>query len=232
MSLFRATNVSCPNCGATVNMSAVGSVNADRRPDFRDAILQSNFQDQTCDACETSFRLSPEFNYLDMGRGQWIAALPAGRVRDWIELEDETKASFDLSYGPKAPKVARDIGAELAMRLTFGWPAIREKILANEHSIDDVVLEMLKLETLRRVPSAPLAEGIELRLVAVSETDLTFTWIDAETEAVQETLTVQRTLLDAIIENAEGWKPIRAKLTDGPFVDIQKLYMGQGRAAA
>jgi len=232
MSLFRSTNISCPNCEEIVNMSGVGSVNADRRPDLRDAILQSRFQDETCPHCQTSFRLAPEFNYLDVGHGQWIAALPAASVRDWIQFEDQTKDSFDLSYGSKAPKAARDIGVDLAVRLTFGWPALREKIFANDRGIDDAVLEMLKLEMIRRVPSAPLAEGIELRLVGATDEDLTFVWIDAESEEVLETLQVRRTLLDAIAENAEGWKSIRDQLTDGPFVDMQKLFMGEGRAAA
>ena len=232
MSLFRSTNISCPNCGKTVNMEVVGSVNADRRPDYRDDILQSRFQDETCPHCQTGFRLAPEFNYLDVGRGQWIAGMPANRLRDWIEVEDAVKESFAISYGVKAPQAARDIGVDLAVRLTFGWPALREKILANDSGIDDAVLEMLKLEMIRRVPSAPLAEGIELRLVGTTEEALNFVWIDAATEGVLETLQVQRTLLDAILENEVGWKPIRDQLTDGPIVDIQKLFMGQGRTPA
>jgi len=232
MSLFRSTNINCPNCGETVNMSGVGSVNADRRPDLRESILRSNFQDETCPKCKEGFRLAPEFNYLDVGRGQWIASLAANRLRDWIECEDEVKESFAISYGAQAPKAARDIGVDLTVRLTFGWPALREKILANDRGIDDAVLEMLKLETIRRVPSAPLDEGIELRLVDANDETLTLVWIDAATEDVLETLQVRRTLLDAITENEEGWKPIRGQLTDGPFVDIQKLFMGQGRATA
>ncbi|HSI11565.1 MAG TPA: CpXC domain-containing protein [Chthoniobacter sp.] len=232
MSLFRSTNISCPNCGETVNMEGAGSINADRRPDYRDDILQSNFQDETCPHCQTSFRLAPEFNYLDVGRGQWIAGMPANRLRDWIEVEESVKESFAISYGAKAPQAARDIGVDLVVRLTFGWPALREKIFANDLRIDDAVLEMLKLETIRRVPSAPLAEGIELRLVDATDETLTLVWIDAATEEVQETLQVRRTLLEAIVANEEGWKPIRDQLTDGPFVDIQKLFMGQGRTPA
>ena len=232
MSLFRSTNVSCPNCGETVNMEGVGSINADRRPDYRDAILQSKFQDETCPHCKASFRLAPEFNYLDVGRSQWIASMPANRLRDWIEVEDVVKESFAISYGVKSPQAARDIGGDLVVRLTFGWPALREKILANDRGIDDAVLEMLKLEMIRRIPSAPFGEGIELRLVGATEEALNFVWIDSGSEDVLETLQVQRTLLDAILENEEGWKPIREQLTDGPFVDMQKLFMGQGRTPA
>lgn len=101
-----------------------------------------------------------------------------------------------------------------------------------EHGLDDAVLEMLKLETLRRVPEAPLAPGIELRLIGVAEDVLTFAWVNAATEDVVQQLDFRRTLLDAISGNAEAWQGIRTKLTDGPFVDLQKLYMGEGRVAA
>ena len=231
MSLFRRMNVSCPNCGTAVDMSAVGSVNADRRPDLREAILQSEFQDIECPSCRTGFRLSPDFNYLDVGRGQWIAGLSADRMSDWPELEDEARATFDGTYGSGATPAAGSIGAGLTVRVTFGWPAIREKILAREHDLDDALLEMVKMETMRRLPSAPFAAGIELRLVGVSDDTLTFSWIDAETEEVSQSLDVRRTLLDAIAENPEGWSKIRARLTDGPFVDMQKFYVGDARPA-
>ena len=41
----------------------------------------------------------------------------------------------------------------------------------------------------------------------------------------------QAALYDEIAANQPGWAKIRARLTDGPFVDMQKLYMGEGRAA-
>ena len=34
MSLFHPVNLVCPACGAVIVMQAVGSVNADRRPDL------------------------------------------------------------------------------------------------------------------------------------------------------------------------------------------------------
>ena len=80
-------------------MAAVGSVNADRRPDLRQDILEDRFQDAACAACNKSFRLQPQFNYLDAGRGQWIAAMPANLLRDHLLLEDEARELFATSYG-------------------------------------------------------------------------------------------------------------------------------------
>ena len=68
--------------------------------------------------------------------------------------------------------------------------------------------------------------------MATDDDTLSFAWIDTVTEEVAEQFGASRALYDAIAANPDGWAPIRAQLTDGPFVDMQKLYMGEGRAAA
>lgn len=232
MSLFHPINVKCPKCEAQVTVEAVGSVNADRRPDFREAILEDRFQDTTCGACDHSFRLQPEFNYLDAGHGQWIAAMPAPDMPRYLEIEDVVSALFAQSYGPKAPKAARDVGDKLSVRLTFGWPAIREKLLCGAHDLDDVVLEMMKLDLLRKLPSAPMGPGIELRLVAVADDNFAFCWMQSAREEVLEQFVCPRGWYDGIATDPDAWASVRAQLSDGAFVDMQKLYMGAGRAAA
>jgi hypothetical protein len=225
-------NVNCPKCGAVVHMDAVGSVNADRRPDLRDAILANHFQDTSCGACGTGFRLSPELNYLDVGRGQWITGLPAEQIADFLELEDQAQSVFDTSYGAKASPAAREIGSGLTPRLTFGWPALREKLQLRELGLDDVVVELLKVDLLRRLPEAPLAPGVECRLVDVVGDLLHFVWVESDTEDVRSDFRVRRALYDAIAADPKGWSGVRDQLTDGPFVDMQKLYLGEGRAHA
>lgn len=231
MSLFRPLDLVCPSCDKPITFTAVGSVNADRRPDIRQDIIDEKFQILACDSCEHSFRLQPQFNYLDVGNGQWIAGLPALDLPGYLNAEDSVNDLFDVSYGKKAPKAAQEIGDALNVRLTFGWPAIREKIFAHEHGLDDVTLEMLKLDLLRHLPEAPLAQGTEMRLVAVVEDQLVFVWIDSSNEEVVQELNVQRAAYDAILANADAWTKLRANLVDGPFVDMQKLFMGEGRVA-
>ncbi|MGB5560214.1 MAG: CpXC domain-containing protein [Paracoccaceae bacterium] len=232
MSLFMPVDLACPFCNETVTMDAVGSVNADRRPDFRDAILDNQFQDATCGACGKSFRLQPEFAYLDVGRRQWIAAMPADRMPYYLKAEDEARQLFEQSYGAKAPAAAQAVGNDLDVRITFGWPGLREKLYARANDLDDAVLEMLKLDLLRELPSAPLSPGIELRLIKLIDDQMAFAWVDAFSEEPVEQLAVRRGWYDQIAAEAGPWQPTRDKLENGPFVDMQKLYMGQGRAAA
>lgn len=230
MSLFVPMTVKCPSCDHPITMEAVGSVNADRRPDYRDDILENTFQDIACEKCGETFRMEPEFIYLDAGRGQWIASLPFNRMRDHLDEETGTQAIFDQSFGPQAPQAAQAVGDALTVRVTFGWPAVREKIFVKELGLDDAVVELLKMDLLRRLPEAPLSEGVELRLVGSSDQELTFAWIDAMSEGVISDFSANKQLYDDIEAAEKDWAPIRAQLTDGPFVDMQKLFMGQGRA--
>lgn len=232
MSLFTNSNVTCPNCGAVVNMPAVGSVNADRRPDLRAAILDDTFQMTSCPTCQESFRLAPAFNYLDVGHGQWLAGMPAGGVADWPGAEDEARAVFAAAYGPTVPAAARAVAEGMQVRLCFGWPAIREKIWLKEAGLDDVVIEMMKLDIMRRLKDAPFVAGVEMRVVAEEGPVLRVVWVEADTEAVVQSFGVQRAMYDAILAKPGPWAPVQAQLTDGPFVDMQKLFVGEGRAAA
>ncbi len=232
MSLFTNSNVTCPNCEAVVNMPAVGSVNADRRPDFRDAILDDSFQVTTCPNCHEAFRLAPLFNYLDVGHGQWLAGLPASRVVDWPEVEDDIDSVFQASFGANVPAAARDVADLLTVRVCFGWPAIREKIYLKGVGLDDVTVEMMKMDLMRRLKDAPFVQGTELRVGAVDDQAFQMVWIDAETEDVRQRFSAQRALYDAITAKPEAWAALRDKLSDGPFVDMQKLFLGQGRVAA
>ena len=232
MSLFTPINLVCPNCQASIVMDAVGSVNADRRPDFRDDILNDRFQDVTCEECHESFRLQPKFNYLDAGRRQWIAAFPSARILDWIEAEVEVKDLFEASYGGKAPVAAQDVGASFDVRMTFGWPAVREKLLAREHGLSDVVLEVLKFDLIRRTPSSPISAGVELRLVNASEEILTFVWFDGPTEKPLQEIHVPVEHYATIADDPASWEKLSARIEDSAFVDLQKLYMGEGREAA
>ncbi len=231
MSLFIPVNLVCPACEAAILADVVGSVNADRRPDFREDILQDRFQDVHCENCHETFRMQPRFNYLDAGRRQWIAALPSAQVLDWVAAEADMQALFAQSYGRAAPEAAQAVGASLDARLTFGWPAIREKIFVRAQGLDDVVLELLKLDLIRKLDSAPVATGVELRLVAASDDFLTFVWLDGPTEAPIQEIQVGIEHYQAILDAPAPWEKLRARLEDSAFVDIQKLYMGEGRAA-
>ncbi len=106
----------------------------------------------------------------------------------------------------------------------FGWRALRKKLVVRAAGLDETVVELLKLDLMRRLTAAALGTGRELRVLAVDDDVLSFAWIPPETET--ERFACDRAPYDAIAGNPDGWAPIRAQLTNGPFVDMQKTLHG------
>ena len=172
-----------------------------------------------------SFELDPDLTYLDVGRKQWIAVHPFGYIGDWEKLEGESRTAFDASYGPKAAPAAQALGASLTPRLTFGWAAMTEKVLATDHGIDDVSLELTKMSVLRSGQPAPISAQTELRLAEVKPDLLVMSWIIAETGVGIETLGVPRDLYDDIAADQENWQELRGELEGRMFVDMQRFML-------
>jgi hypothetical protein len=168
-------------------------------------------------------RLTPHLSYLDLGRGQWILVEGGDKLEDWETAEAEARITFDRSFGPDAPPSARDLGAGLAPRIVFGWPALREKLVCQDLSLEDTVLELLKVAILRNVPDSPLADQTELRLSGETDGNLRFTWIETATEKPISGIEVPREIYDGVAGDEGSWAAIRAKLDGGLFVDFKRL---------
>lgn len=223
MSLFHEQTIQCPACGESLKFSVNDSVNADRRPDYRDAIIDGSFQRETCPGCDGPLRMAPEMTYLDLGRNQWILVRPAENLDEWARFEEAARVLFDAAFGSAADRTAREIGSRLSVRVTFGWPALAEKLLCKQHGLDDVALEELKLALFRGLQGGPLSDDVELRLLTVRGETLVFGYVNAATEEVLETLEASRDLYDDVVADPEAWEPIRKELTAGPYVDFNRL---------
>jgi hypothetical protein len=223
MSIFQTVDVDCPACATPVAFELVHSVNAGRRPDLRDAILDGSFQRETCPSCGESFRIEPEFVYIDLPRGQYVGVWPASRRGDWRDCAAKTRGVFDDAMGRNAPAEARGLGEGLAVRTVFGWPALAEKILAQQAGIDDRSLEVAKLAVMRSQDETPLPGRRELRLVGEHDGDLVLAWIG--TPAIEEAppaLRVPRSLIAEIESDPEKWQAARDAAVDGDVVDFQR----------
>lgn len=227
MSIFRPIEVNCPSCGTSVTFQLVFSVNADRRPDLRDAILDGSFQEESCTACGFAFRVEPEFSYMDMKRGQFIAVWPADRVGNCNEYEVLSQAIFDQAYGGEAPPEAQDIGRMLTPRAVFGWTSLNEKILARDAGFDDITLELAKLAVIRTSDESPVGTGAELRLLGVEGEHLALGWFAPGSGAVDQLVKVPSSLIGEIEKDAESWKEMREELAKGLFVDYRRFFIGE-----
>ncbi len=223
MSLFSRASFACPLCGTAAEAEAVASVNADRRPDLRTAILDGTFQATTCPACAATIRLPPRFVYTDVGRGQWLVAHPPRDLPRWSELEAEASDVFARGYGAAAPSAAREVGTALSARAVFGWAALREKLLAAALGLDDVTLELLKLAVIRDIPGAPFGMTTELRLHDAEADDLVLRWSSLLTETPLSQLRLPRAAFADVAADVAGWANLRAELAGRLFVDTARL---------
>ena len=221
MSIFETHSLPCPGCGTPVDYELVHSVNADRRPELRDAIFDGSFQLQACPSCGTQFRVEPEFVYMDLKRSQYIGVWPASRRHEWQACAAKTREVFDASLGRDAPREAKAIGEKLEVRTVFGWPALVEKLLAREAGIDDRTLEAAKLVVMRTQAETPLPGRRELRLMAAEGGDPVLAWLGGGGDPLPA-LKVPRQLITDIDAEPERWKPLRDGVAEGDVVDFQR----------
>ena len=227
MSIFHAVAPLCPSCGAPVEAEWSASVNADRRPDLRAAIVDGSFQRFVCGSCGSLFRLPPHLTLLNLERDQWIAARPAEDLEDWRTAETETRDIFDNSFGERAPREAQYLAVGLRPKLVFGWAALREKLLCADLELDDTTLELLKMATMRAVDDAPVADETELRLIGGDDETLNFAWLVAATGRVLDTLSVPRDLFDEIEADPETWDQVRVRFEGAFLVDLRRFLVSE-----
>jgi hypothetical protein len=235
MSLFLRVTAICTRCGKETETELAASVNADRRPDLRDAIIGGYFQALACSSCGNMIRLPAHLTYMDISRGQWILVEDTDRLEQWYEAEVEATDLYDRAFGRLAPPLQRQMGADIDARLVFGWTALREKLIARQAGLDDGILELLKISVLRNVPAPPLNDRTELRLIDVAEDgELLLRWVNRLTEEGIVDLPLKRELYDALAANLDPWEPLLADLRRGLFVDMGRLLISppmQGAAA-
>jgi len=226
MSLFATTKVPCPVCSTPVAFNMVHSVNAVGRPDLREAILQGTFQQQACPKCKKTFRMDPRLTYLDVGRNQWIAVFPHDEMDQWRTREEEAQGLFDRAFGREWRQVAREIGIGMKPRLVFGWPALWEKLAIDEHKLDDVQIELLKVGLLRNVPNTPFSFATELRFLEIppnNPKELSFAWLNSATADFVQGLSVPREVYDDVALRTEEWKSLKAEFNHALFLDMNRL---------
>lgn len=228
MSVLYTVTAPCPVCDTANQAEWAASVNADRRPDLRAAILDTSFQAQDCAKCGTPLRLPSHMTYLDTARGQWILVEDPSRLADWATQEAEATALFGETYGPSAPPVARSLGDGLQPRLVYGWAALREKLVCRDLGLDDVTLELLKFAMLHAGEGPAIGSGETMRLVGATGADLLLALVDADADTTLGTAEVPRDAYDAIAATPEDWAALRARFDAAAFVDAQRLTMPGG----
>jgi len=229
MSMFDFVTASCGKCGTAAEIEVVVSVNADRRPDLREEILDGTFQAVSCPSCATRLRIPPQFVYLDVGRGQWIAAHSTDELEQWPEIERTAAEAFDDAFGTGAPEAVRELAGGVTPSVVFGWPALRERLLCADLGLSAATLEVLKMAVIAE-GKFPWGIEEELRLVGGDAAVLHFDLLDSATEGPRYQLDVPREAYDAAATDPEPWEPVRELIAGGLFIDVRRVLVATTEA--
>jgi CpXC protein len=223
MSFIVSATAACPTCGAPAEVQYPASINADRRPDLRAAILDGSLSNQPCRACGESLSFEPRLTYLDVGQRQWILAEASDARDDWDAIEQQATEVYAAAFGDDAPETARQIGATLVPRLVFGWPALVEKLLCQDFGLDDVALEALKLAAIAQGTVPTIYPALDLRLTGREDQDLVLHWLHPADGTPVERLKVPEAAYVLAKGNASAWAPVMTRLAGQMYVDIGRV---------
>lgn len=215
MSTFVQRDFVCRDCGHGERLEVVQSLNGGRRGDLRQQILEGRFQWHRCPGCGRSGVIEVPFVYIDFGRKQWVSCFTPERERDWRRLESEPLTDWKEAMITHASPVARRMSEGFVVRAVFGQAALREKLLAWEHGLDDHWLAVLVLDLMRAVPALGFHPDLRPRLVGVGE-GLRFASPRGELE-------LPRARLDELRLDPLSWNAAWEAVGGGPYVDVGRL---------
>lgn len=226
MSLTGSERVTCV-CGAPVEVTLADSINAVRHPHLRAMVLERRLHRFECGTCGRILAFDKPLSYVDVERRQFLHVAPRAELHRAAELVELTRSLYAraFSVGPEAMQAE---GSGYFVRLCFGYEELREKLLAFDHGLNDLVLEVLKCELLAAEPSL-LASGVltlfleavrddgslELRPERLSPT--------AEATGAPASITVQRAFYDHLAARYPEVLARRPQLASGPHVSLLRL---------
>lgn len=232
MSKFEERSITCRSCSDTWQVSVAQSINADRSPHHRDAIIAEQFHRFECPRCGVPAFVEDPFIYIDFSRREWIGVFPTSFEGEWSRWEEAPLQALRVGLGSDAPPIVQPLAEGLKVRVVFGLLALREKLVCFQAGLDDGVLEVMKLELMKGVDGLPVHPAFRPRLVQVDDTFLYFRGQLREGEGrVWGQLRVPRSQLARYVPGGPLWE-VREQMVGGPYVDLGRIFMVPTQAQA
>lgn len=152
MSTIINAPVSCPRCGHVYEVAIADSIGANRAPWLLDAVLDGSFHRFDCPQCRHAITIEKEILFTDFLRGHWIGVFPPGDEPRFEECGELVTSTFREALLEKAPPLVTTWAPQMRVRVVFGIPDLREKLLLWHNDLDDRVVEILKIDLLADRP--------------------------------------------------------------------------------
>lgn len=143
------------------------SLNAGRHPHLREQVLERTLHRFRCPSCERLLVIDSDFFWFDYHRKEFIGVFPAAMRTRSAECEAVLASTFEYTMRDYAPQFIKNYSEGFFVRTVFGVEELREKIIVHDAGLDDVVLEMVKLELFAAHPELVTGGAVTFRLDAL-----------------------------------------------------------------
>lgn len=202
----------CPTCGERFTGREATGLDLDFDPAVRAAVFDLSLPVHRCPACAATVLHERGFAYTDVTRRQLVLYRPGAEWRDWRAGERwvERLHRDEIVGGP--PSIAA-VADEFRVRVVYGLPWLREKLVLWDAGLDDRVFEAAKRRLLLLRP----------RLVDEGRRLLVLDTIEGEGFAIVSLPpTPDRPALRFLIERALYDAAAADPPIDGAFVDLRR----------
>ena len=122
MSTLRSVEAICGACRHRSAVEVADSLNVERMPAARQAVLDRMLNSATCPSCLARIAVARPVLYVDMLRGLWIHCLPASERSDLASREAEALEAFaDAFHRDRNAAIVQSWRDRLTFRLVFGY---------------------------------------------------------------------------------------------------------------
>ena len=167
MSMTSEIVLQCGGCQAPLSTFIAASVNAERHPHMRQALIDRTLHTFQCDVCGGSNVVEGQFLYVDLARKEFYGVFPQEALAEARSCAETLVRAFDLALGEGAPAAARKLAEGMVVRVCFGLEEVREKIVCRQEGLFDLALEVLKGQVIGESEALRRQEVWTLRLDAV-----------------------------------------------------------------
>jgi hypothetical protein len=226
MSITHTEQVRC-RCGAIVDAFVADSLNAARHPHLRQMVFDRTLHVFTCAACGHVFTVEKELLYFDFNRRQFIGVFPSTERARERECGEQLLAAYETTLQSQAPAFVTDASKDFLVRIVFGYEELREKLVADDARLSDLVIEAIKCDVLATDGSLLDNGVLTLRLDRLTERgDLLFNPefgnLDHDPSSVAPVI-VERAVYDELFAHLPELAAERGGLASGPHCSLLRL---------
>jgi hypothetical protein len=135
----------CRSCGAEIEATTFESINPTRHPTLQDQLLARTLLRRSCDSCGAPHQHCDRLVWTDLPGRLCVCVVQEVDRPHWAELEKEARSALSVPLRSEGPPAVRRWGAEVVIRLVFGFEELREKVICRLAGLDDRVVEYLKV---------------------------------------------------------------------------------------